>query len=66
MGCCACSPIASTDPLLGLNNCVVLPHIGSATIGTRVRMAEMAVDNLLAGLRGEPITYARVAPGAAR
>lgn len=36
-----------------LNNVVLLPHAGSATIETRTRMASMAADNLLAGLRGE-------------
>jgi len=36
-----------------LENVVVLPHVGSATVETRTRMALMAVDNLLAGLRGE-------------
>ncbi len=35
-----------------LDNVVLLPHVGSATLETRSRMAEMAVDNLLAGLQG--------------
>jgi glyoxylate reductase len=46
-------PIAPDDPLLSLDNCVVVPHIGSATVATRGRMAAMAADNVLAGLRGE-------------
>ncbi len=46
-------PIPLDDPLLGLANCVVLPHVGSATTATRTAMASLAVDNLLAGLRGE-------------
>jgi len=33
-------------------NAILLPHVGSATIDTRTRMAELAVDNLLAGLAG--------------
>jgi glyoxylate reductase len=33
----------------------VVPHIGSASHATRGRMASMAVDNLLAGLAGEPM-----------
>jgi hypothetical protein len=46
------------EPLLGpelaeLYNVVLLPHVGSATVHTRTRMANMAADNLLAGLWGE-------------
>jgi len=48
-------PIPRDDPLLGLSNCIVLPHIGSATHVARARMAEMAIENLLAGLAGEPM-----------
>jgi glyoxylate reductase len=36
-----------------LENVVLMPHVGSATVETRTRMASMAADNLLAGLRGE-------------
>lgn len=50
-------PIGAAHPLLALPNVVVAPHIGSATLGTRSRMAELAVDNLLAGLRGEPLPH---------
>ncbi|MCE5244108.1 MAG: D-glycerate dehydrogenase [Desulfobacteraceae bacterium] len=39
--------------LAELDNAVLLPHVGSATIETRTRMAHMAAENLLAGLRGE-------------
>ncbi len=46
-------PMAPDDPLLGLDNCLVVPHIASASRTTRGRMAEMAAANLLAGLRGE-------------
>lgn len=48
-------PIALDDPLLTLDNCLVVPHIASASVATRSKMAEMAVDNLIAGLRGEPL-----------
>lgn len=42
-----------TPGLSELENVVLLPHVGSATVETRTRMALMAADNLLAGLRGE-------------
>jgi glyoxylate reductase len=43
------------DPILHLPNCVVAPHIGSATVCTRDAMAEIAADNLLLGLQGQPL-----------
>lgn len=46
-------PIAPDDPLLALDNCLVVPHIASASRATRAKMAEMAAANLLAGVRGE-------------
>ena len=46
-------PLPADHPLVGLPNCVVVPHIASASRVTRDRMAEMAAANLLAGLRGE-------------
>ncbi len=45
------------DPLLGAPNVVIVPHIGSATVETRGAMAQCAVDNLLAGLRGQAGPY---------
>lgn len=48
-------PIAPDDPLLSLPNCLVVPHIASASRATRGKMAEMAALNLLAGVRGEPL-----------
>ena len=50
-------PLPVKDPLLNLPNCVVLPHIGSATVHAREGMAVMAADNLLAGIAGEPLPY---------
>jgi lactate dehydrogenase-like 2-hydroxyacid dehydrogenase len=46
-------PMRADDPLLTLPNCLVVPHIASASRATRARMAEMAAANLMAGLRGE-------------
>lgn len=46
-------PIATDDPLLALDNVVVVPHLGSATVGTRKAMSDLAIDNLLAFFRGE-------------
>lgn len=40
--------------LAELDNVVLLPHIGSATIATRTKMALIAAENLLAMLKGEP------------
>ena len=45
-------PIPPDDPLLGLENCLVVPHIASASRATRGKMAAMAAANLLAGVRG--------------
>ena len=54
-------PIPMDDPLVGLDNCLIVPHIASATRATRGKMAAMAAANLLAGVRGEPLPT-RVAP----
>lgn len=50
-------PLPADHPLLGAPNLLVLPHIGSATRTARSRMADRAVDNLLAALDGEPMPY---------
>ncbi|HWT94342.1 MAG TPA: D-glycerate dehydrogenase [Solirubrobacteraceae bacterium] len=50
-------PLPASDPLLSAPNLIVLPHIGSATHIARERMAELAVQNLLAGLAGEPLPH---------
>jgi len=39
--------------LTELDNVTLLPHVGSGTLETRTRMASLAVENLLAGLRGD-------------
>jgi glyoxylate reductase len=46
-------PLPGGHPLLEAPNLLVLPHLGSGTHATRERMADMAVDNLLAALAGE-------------
>lgn len=46
-------PLPADHVLWSLENCVIAPHIGSATENTRRKMAELAVANLLAGLRGD-------------
>ena len=50
-------PLAADDPLLGAPNLLVVPHIGSATRTARARMADLAVDNLLAALGGRPMPH---------
>jgi glyoxylate reductase len=51
-------PLPGDHPLLRAPNLLVLPHLGSATEATRARMADMAVDNLLAGLAGDAMPHA--------
>ena len=46
-------PLPADHPLVGLDNCLVVPHIASASRATRGKMASMAAANLLAGIRGE-------------
>jgi glyoxylate reductase len=46
-------PMPPDDPLLTLDNCIVTPHIASASVATRSRMAELAATNLLTALGGE-------------
>ncbi len=48
-------PIPMDDPLVGLDNCLIVPHIASASRVTRGKMAAMAAANLLAGVRGEAL-----------
>lgn len=54
-------PLPRNHPLLALDNVVIVPHLGSATEQTRRRMAELSVDNLFAGLAGQPLPH-RVRP----
>ena len=56
-------PIPMDDPLVGLDNCLIVPHIASASRATRGKMAAMAAANLLAGVRGEPLPTPVTPPG---
>jgi len=55
-------PLLPTDPLFALPNCLIAPHVGSATRGTRRRMADLAAKNLLAGVQGRMLPHC-VNPG---
>ncbi|NUM45084.1 MAG: D-glycerate dehydrogenase [Anaerolineales bacterium] len=46
-------PLPADHPLLELDNCLIVPHIASASRITRDKMAQMAAENLIAGLKGE-------------
>ncbi len=48
-------PLPPDDPLWQAPNVLITPHIGSATTAARARMADIAVDNILAALAGEPL-----------
>ena len=46
-------PIPADDPLLTLENCLIVPHIASASVATRREMSRIAAVNLLNGIKGE-------------
>ncbi|CAG8595726.1 17419_t:CDS:2, partial [Racocetra persica] len=48
-------PLGPDHPLLKFQNVIVLPHIGSATLETRTMMGNLAVENVLCGVRGQTI-----------
>lgn len=48
-------PLRADHPLVGLSNCLIVPHIGSASEATRGAMAMKAAENVLAGLAGRPL-----------
>jgi len=50
-------PLPLDDPLLTLDNCLITPHIASASHHTRTLMAEVAAQNLLLGLQGKPLLH---------
>ena len=48
-------PLPADHPLVSLPNCTIVPHIGSSTWRTRVAMADLAADNLIAGIFDRPL-----------
>ncbi len=50
-------PIAADHPLRELSNCLILPHIGSATYHARSQMSTMAAENLIAAIEGKPMPF---------
>lgn len=48
-------PIREDNPLLGLENCLITPHIAWASKEARQRLMDVAVENVAAFLKGEPI-----------
>jgi lactate dehydrogenase-like 2-hydroxyacid dehydrogenase len=50
-------PLPMDHPLLGLDNCIIVPHIASASWRTRQNMSLMAAENLIAGLKGERLPH---------
>ena len=56
-------PIPMDSPLVGRDDCVIVPHIASASRATRGKMAAMAAANLVAGVRGEPLPTPVTPPG---
>ena len=50
-------PLPVDSPLLKLDNCTVLPHIGSATYLSRDAMSELTARNILAALNGRPMPH---------
>ena len=56
-------PMPASHPLVSLPNCLIVPHIASASRATRGKMAAMAAANLIAGVRGEPLPTPVTPPG---
>jgi glyoxylate reductase len=50
-------PIPTDSPLLSLENLIITPHIGSASLQAREKMANMAIANLIAGLKGDRLPH---------
>ncbi len=50
-------PLSADSPLLSLDNCLIVPHLGSASRHTRDMMSFLAAENLIAGLKGERLPH---------
>jgi glyoxylate reductase len=50
-------PLPPDHPLLTLPNCLIVPHLGSATMQARLAMTRITMANLEAGLRGDPMPH---------
>ncbi|QDU20878.1 2-hydroxyacid dehydrogenase [Urbifossiella limnaea] len=50
-------PLPRDHPILALPNVIITPHLGSATVETRRRMAEVSIDNLMLGLAGKALLH---------
>ena len=50
-------PLPRDHPLLSLDNVTLAPHLGSATMQTRRKMAEISVENLLLGLDDQTLLH---------
>lgn len=50
-------PLPMDSPLLELENCVIVPHLGSASKKTRDMMSLLAAQNLVAGMKGERLPH---------
>jgi lactate dehydrogenase-like 2-hydroxyacid dehydrogenase len=50
-------PLLPTHPLLQLPNCFILPHIASASYMTRAKMAVLAAQNVIAGVKGQALPF---------
>jgi glyoxylate reductase len=48
-------PLPADHPLVAQPNCLIVPHIASASYATRAAMARIAAENLIAGLAGQPL-----------
>jgi lactate dehydrogenase-like 2-hydroxyacid dehydrogenase len=55
-------PLPADHPLVGRDDVLVVPHVGSATQATRTRMALLCAESIIAGIRGEPVPRA-IDPG---